>query len=77
MTDHVDDGATTPADIRLVESTDGWRLTVTPQGVAALLAGRKDASATTEVSVEVHPNLVPGEPFRATVQVAELAPGRG
>lgn len=71
------DGATPPADIRLVESADGWLLTVTPHGVAALLAGRKDASANTEVSVEVRPNLVPGEPFRATVQVAELAPGRG
>lgn len=50
---------------------------VTPQGVAALLAGRKDASNQTVVSVEVHPNLVPGDPFPATVQVAELAPERG
>lgn len=76
VTDHLN-GAGPKAAIRLVESTDGWLLTVTPEGVAALLAGRKNApgSAPTEVSVEVHPNLVPGEPFLATVQVAELAPG--
>lgn len=75
MTDHPD-GSDRTADIRLVESSDGWLLSVSSKGVAALLAGRKDASTSTEVSVEVHPNLVPGEPFRATVQVAELAPGR-
>ena len=75
MNDHRN-GAGPKAALRLVESSDGWLLTVTPEGVAALLAGRRDPSGTsrTEVSIEVHPNLVPGEPFLATVQVAEQSP---
>jgi hypothetical protein len=68
---------TSAPDVRLAESSDGWLLTVTPDGIAALLASRDGASAVrAEVMVEIHPNLVPGEPFRADVTVAEMSPGR-
>ena len=71
-----DNGAGSTAAIRLTESSEGWLLTVSADGVAALLAGRKETgSARTRVSIEVHPNLVPGDAFEATVQVAELSPG--
>jgi hypothetical protein len=71
------DAETPSPDVRLAESSDGWLLTVTPDAIAALLASRDGASAVhAEVMVEVHPNLVPGEPFLADVRVAELTPER-
>ncbi|HEV7191913.1 MAG TPA: hypothetical protein VGN35_01820 [Jatrophihabitantaceae bacterium] len=77
MTDHRDDVGTS-AEVRLVESSDGWLLTVTPAGLAILLAGEQDGAEEghTEITVEVRPNLVPGDPFVATVQIAELTPER-
>jgi hypothetical protein len=74
VTDRVVDGAAPVPGLRLVESYDGWLLTITPQGVAALLAGRDGGRGRTSVLVEVHPNLVPGEPFSAEVRVSELTP---
>jgi hypothetical protein len=75
VTEHVDGAGPPVPDIRLVESTDGWLLTMTDATLTALLASRDGtAVATAQFLVQVEPNLVPGDPFPTDVLVTELAP---
>jgi hypothetical protein len=66
-------GRTEPIAVTLTEGADGWTLSVTADRslLASALAGLATGdSATTRVSVSIMPNLVPGEPFDATVLLA-------
>lgn len=70
-----DDSAATrirTADMTLQETPDGWRLTISASALArlAVLAG-DDGQRTVripagELTMELHPNLVPGTPFDVT-----------
>lgn len=70
----VDDG-TDPVDgsgpeFRLVESTDGWRLTVVlSDELRAALTDESDDRPASTFMISVAPNLVPGEPFKAALDV--------
>lgn len=74
------DSPDTPADtsdFHLVEISGGWRLTirVSDRLLAALREGA-EADATGQFTVHVEPNLLPGEPFTATVRVADAISNR-
>ena len=61
------------SDFHLVEGADGWRLTIhVTDRLRALLEGASGAGTTagSDVAFTVHvePNLLPGEPFAATIE---------
>ena len=63
---------TEPISVTLTEAVDGWTLSVTADRsvLASALAGLATGdTATTQVTVSVAPNLVPGQPFGATVRL--------
>lgn len=58
-------------EFQLVESADGWRLTMTlTDQLREALAGGGDV-AERQFTVRVAPNLVPGEPFEARLVIEE------
>ena len=63
--------AATASDFHLVESPDGWVLTIRmSRRIAEALADLRPAGAAIPVSgftVHVEPNLLPGEPFATNV----------
>lgn len=70
---------TRPADLTLHETSDGWRLTISSEALARLAAlgdgadGKPIPVAGGELTMELHPNLVPGAPFDITgVVVSEV-----
>jgi len=69
--------ARTTSDFLLVESSDGWTLTINLNVdlLAALAATEASAAPAAVVPFAVHivPNLVPGEPFLAKVIVKRPA----
>jgi hypothetical protein len=60
------------ARLALHETADGWRLTISPTALIRLaeLVDEQDGElillADGELTMELHPNLVPGEPFDVT-----------
>jgi hypothetical protein len=64
-------------DFHLVESSAGWRLTITMTDELrrALAAAESRTSAT--FSVRVEPNLLPGEAFNVSLDVREPTPRSG
>jgi hypothetical protein len=66
------------SDFHLVESADGWVLTVnvTDRLRAALTSanGNGAAARTADFTVHVEPNLLPGDPFPATLQLLQPSP---
>jgi hypothetical protein len=73
------DGQLDPAmsDFHLVESADGWTLTINLNVDLLAALAATDASATpaaaVPVTVHLEPNLVPGEPFLAKVVIKRPA----
>jgi hypothetical protein len=73
------DGRPDPAtsDFHLVESADGWTLTINLNVDLLAALAATDASATpaaaVPVTVHLEPNLVPGEPFLAKVVIKRPA----
>jgi hypothetical protein len=73
------DGHPDPAmsDFHLVESADGWTLTINLNVDLLAALAATDASATpaaaVPVTVHLEPNLVPGEPFLAKVVIKRPA----
>lgn len=58
------------SDFHLVEDADGWRLTVNvTDRLRELLCASRDSSdvAPAEFTIHVEPNLLPGDPFAATI----------
>ena len=67
------DAVVEPIAVTLTEGSDGWTLSVTADRsvLASALAGLATGDAATKtVTVSILPNLVPGEPFDATVHLA-------
>ena len=61
------------SDFHLVEGADGWRLTINvTDRLRALLDGASSegtaAGSDVAFTVHVEPNLLPGEPFAATIE---------
>lgn len=60
------------ARLALHETSDGWRLTISASALKRLVAlvdedgGELIRFDGGELTVELHPNLVPGEPFDVT-----------
>jgi hypothetical protein len=80
--DHRDDAREVHvSDFHLVESMDGWTLTInlTDAVLTALLAdpgdrstpqlARRSSTEAPRVTLHVEPNLLPGEPFTAEIVV--------
>ncbi|MDT4924629.1 MAG: hypothetical protein QOG01_2342 [Pseudonocardiales bacterium] len=67
------------SDFHLVESVDGWVLTINVterlrQALAAQDADASPAPQTADFTVHVEPNLLPGEPFPATLALLHPTP---
>ena len=56
------------ADLVIAENRDGWTVFINPTVLKDLLASIDDDDADRRVTVLVRPNLVPGDPFEATIQ---------
>lgn len=62
------DGSTGDADFSLIETSDGWTLTVSlTDRLLDAFAGYADGAPTEPFTVDIRPNLVPGMPFPASV----------
>jgi hypothetical protein len=62
--------AAADSEFDLVESTSGWRLTITlTERLRQALAGGDDDGADVRFAVRIAPNLVPGEPFEASLSI--------
>jgi hypothetical protein len=69
-------GRSSDVDFHLVESSDGWALTInlTRRMLDAFVqdesvGGESSANPGTGFTVHIEPNLVPGQPFPATVLI--------
>jgi hypothetical protein len=64
-------GASAPAaDLHLVESREGWRLIVRDgKRLQSVLAGESRPGQATTFTVQVEPNLLPGDVFDVDVDV--------
>ena len=57
-------------EFRLVESTSGWRLTVVlSEELRAALADESPDRPSSTFMISVAPNLVPGGPFKAELDI--------
>ena len=63
-----------PSEFDLVESTAGWRLTITLTDRLREALARGESSEHLRFAVRVAPNLVPGEPFEAELLIKDPAP---
>lgn len=64
------DGAGALPDFRLEETLDGWTLTLhLTDRLLDALAGYADGGPAEGFTVDIRPNLVPGEPFPASVVI--------
>jgi hypothetical protein len=67
------------SDFHLVESLEGWVLTINVtdrlrEALAAQDVDDEAAPGTADFTVHVEPNLLPGEPFPATLALLHPAP---
>ena len=67
-------GPAATQEFQLVETSDGWRLTMTLTDRLREALARGGDPADLSFTVRVAPNLVPGEPFEAQLVIAEPAP---
>jgi len=58
-------------EFQLVETSDGWRLTMTLTDRLREALARGGDPADLTFTVRIAPNLVPGEPFEAQLVIAE------